>query len=531
MKFLRINYQDKLALIYFFFLAMIISYISYEVYESFIKNNIPVFDGVMNEKNQINSYLRFKDDFSLKNRYSQVIYEFLGNQLSAGFGCILALIYPKSLSNDIDILLRTFISIYIFCFSVFKLLQKNGFNTNAIFLMISSIFIIPLFYDYRTGITTYVPEISSGLFLFAGFIQLIFFKENNQFKNYIFGLILFALALFSRFNFFVYEIILLLPFTIIIIKKHISTNKLKLFAYSLFSISFFSFYFIYVAQHLAFFQSYYLKPVIYENTSALLSIQHFFSFSKVQLSYLILIFVLLILIFAKFKVDFNYKSTSMLFIYQFSFFSIFFLLYMKASQPHIFALFTLSIVFLVLGVITPKYKEILQNKIFVTIGYSIIFLLLVLNLQNKDKSYKEYKLPNYVSKYVSNKVEKNKDYKILNCFEEQLEVPLFVNVFHKTQVPMNTNLKFYFHDWNYFDIDNKLNFKSISKLYISQITENINLVVIDKKLNKKIKPYKNACYLNRKILSFLSNSNKFRLIKTIRDSYFGEILFFEKISI
>ena len=77
------------------FIAIITTAKSYMAYTIFDESNIPVYDGVMNEKNQITSYIRFKNNFKLLERLNQVVYEFKGNPLSAGFSCMIALINPE----------------------------------------------------------------------------------------------------------------------------------------------------------------------------------------------------------------------------------------------------------------------------------------------------------------------------------------------------------------------------------------------------------------------------------------------------
>ena len=100
--------MNKKVTFFIVFLSIITTYKSYIAYSVFSENNAPVYDGVMNESSQIKSYMRFKDNFSLVERYNQMIYEFEGNALSAGFSCFIALLNPNWFVNDGDIILRSF---------------------------------------------------------------------------------------------------------------------------------------------------------------------------------------------------------------------------------------------------------------------------------------------------------------------------------------------------------------------------------------------------------------------------------------
>ena len=91
-------FRNKIVYLGILFISVFCFIQSKAIYDLFTKDYLPVFDGVMYEKNQILRYLSFKGNFSFLERINQVIYEFIGNPVSGGFNSILILLNPNFLS-------------------------------------------------------------------------------------------------------------------------------------------------------------------------------------------------------------------------------------------------------------------------------------------------------------------------------------------------------------------------------------------------------------------------------------------------
>ena len=128
--------MKKTHIFYLILFSLFTTYKTYLAYEIFDKNNVPVYDGVMNEDKQIRSYMRYKDNFSVMERVNQVYYEFVENPLSAGFSNTIALINLELFINDQDIIIRSFLAVFIFSLVLFRFLKHRTSPINAFFLML-----------------------------------------------------------------------------------------------------------------------------------------------------------------------------------------------------------------------------------------------------------------------------------------------------------------------------------------------------------------------------------------------------------
>ena len=82
-------------IIVYLVLSVIIFFTVYKAslaYNVFIENNIPVYDGVTYEKKQIEQFIRFKDNFSLWKRLTEINYQLPLNTVDGGFVSFLILI-------------------------------------------------------------------------------------------------------------------------------------------------------------------------------------------------------------------------------------------------------------------------------------------------------------------------------------------------------------------------------------------------------------------------------------------------------
>ena len=194
----------------------------YFIYDYFNENYLPVYDGVMYEKNQILRYFNFENNFSILQRYSQMIYEFKGNHVSSIFNIIIILFAPKLLISDWDIFIRGIASLFILYHSIYSFLGKDKKLTLLIYSLLIS---IPTIYNFRFGIFTYIPDIISGILLLSSYFYLITFLNTNKYNHIYFATILIGLAIGFRFNFFVYSTLVFIPIYSLIIIKFLKENK------------------------------------------------------------------------------------------------------------------------------------------------------------------------------------------------------------------------------------------------------------------------------------------------------------------
>ena len=94
---------------------------------------------------------------------------------------------------------------------------------------------------------------------------------------------------------------------------------------------------------------------------------------------------------------------------------------------------------------------------------------------------------------------------------------------------MEQKLKFYFHDWNFSDIDTNLSINNLTKYYSENIINTIDFVVINKNLNSDFKNFRTASLINRNINNLLQQKNKFQKIKVINKNSFNELIIFKVI--
>ena len=501
-------------------------------YLQFHSANMPLFDGVMNEKKQILSYLRFHNNFSLMERINQVIYEFQGNPLSAGFGCLIAIINPSWFVNDWDIYVRAFVSVFAFCVSLYVFLKLRNFNLKDIILILLLFFSLPFFYHYQVGLVTYTPEISSVLFLLSGYLCILIFLANSKNAFFYLGFSLMLCSVIFRFNFFVYVVILVCPFLLKLNKKikgKSKVEKIKLYSFFVLCLSSLIFY---VISYLDFFLGYYLKPADYAKVEILTSFQFFYVFLKTGVGLLGLLSMLLILCITNYQIN-GAKIKLFQLIYPFLFAFFFFFIKMKAIQPHIFVL--VIVLALPLFIINSNFIKQFVNRISKNY-YRVVAILLIFILnfnfyalsKQSGISIPRHKASRQVSEYIIQLQRSKKTINFFCAYDEMLEVPICVYIYKKNHTYLETNLFFYYHDWNFYDIDKKLDFDNITKYYLENIDKNIDLIVINKNLHPAIKVFKNAVIINRAILDYLTKSNKFYVDKVEKNNFFGDLIYFRR---
>lgn len=514
-----------------FIISSLVTCKAYYAYFVFHQHNLPVYDGIMYERNQILSFFRFQNHFSFIDQIYQAIIEFNGP--NGGFGALIALINPKWFINDWDIIIRSFVAVFIFCAIIFKLLEKRVTEINR-YILLFAIFQLPMFYHFRIGLTTYVPDITSGLFLISGYLAIYIFYKFQQIRYLILGLVLVIVSFLFRLNFFVYATALIFPLIIVLYfnQKNIFTQKLKWTSFIIVSISIL-FSVLYVSKHFDFFISYYTKPVAFQKTGFVLSLKSVFDnyLNEVGISGSILLIGLSLLVNRNKTITSNIDKAVLM--YPFAFFSLFLIFYLHAvNQPHVFsAFFVCSLPLFFIG------NGVLKSKVSTPIIYVILIISFVFLIANYFKDIKtnslsdtNFSVSQGIIEHIISKKELNKNFKYVCFYDEMIDVPMDVSILNKTGIWLNSQTKFYFHDWNYYDLDPHLNSEKISRMYIDKLkTEKFDLIAINTTINPKMKNYPTAIQINRNIYSYLQNSKSYhKLTNCFESPKEGKVILFEK---
>ena len=524
----NLTFKHKYNYVIFFLLASVITCVSFFYYERFKEIHLPVFDAVMNEKNQFLSYLRFKNDYTLMNRINQLIYEFLGNPLSAGFGCLIAFFAPKWFANDTDIFIRSLFSIFIFITVLYKYLVLYKLKMIDFILIVLLIFSVQFIHNPENGINTYIPEISAGLFLMSGFISLMIFSKIKNIKWLFVGVFLMLISIIFRFNFFVYVAFFFLPFTRLIISCLLSKTKKTRLKIAIFFLFIFLLVFFYINQHFSFFLGYYAKPVAYQSYTITECFLFFFQFCKYNIGLYGFFAYLSIFLIYQNAIKSEHVKLNLIVVYPILFIILFLFLKMKATQPHIYSLIIImAIVFLFINL------KIVTLNIKITRVISVIVLVMsIFSFDNLNEKIQiitpKEKADLEIAKFLQTQIS-DKPIQFVCFHREQLEIPLQVYFFRKTKIMMDQKLKFFFHDWNFYDIDSNLSINRLTKYYSDNIKKTIDFVVINKKLNSDFNNFRTASLINRSIYSLLLQKNKFQQIKVINKNSFNELIIFKVI--
>jgi hypothetical protein len=529
--------MKKIYLLYFILFSALTTYKSYQAYEAFDHNNVPVFDGVMNENRQIKSYLRFNNNFSLMERVNQAIYEFEGNHASPGFSSFIALVNPQWFINDNDIILRSFLAVLIFSWILFVFLSQRTSSINAA-IIITLLFQLPLFYHYRYGLTTYIPEIPSALFLLSGYLMILLFFRSEKLFHFIIGIILIIVSIMFRFNFFVYAAFFFLPLTYQSIKILLKKSRIQITLTSMFLLGCLSFMIFYISSHFTFFMNYYNQKIPYAELSLHESFRTLFIDFGNEIGWIGLLALIGILFLANQQItttDDRNKKEELYILYPFAFFFLFIILFAKSvNNPHIVAAMVvfLSAVFMVRFSFVKKLVNSLKG-IYVRIG--VVSLILLLNI-NYTYGYKKFSvtLPEQLAHkkvvdYIIGKKTLSPNYKYICLYDENVEIQIDVAVFRKTGICLNSSDHFYFHDLYLAQISPKLIVSECIDYYQNKIdSSQFDLVIINEKENIPIQGYKIAPTVNRELLLYMKNTTNYKFVKKEISQYHGNVLFFER---
>lgn len=531
--------MKKAILLFIVLLSVLTTYKSYVAYTAFSNNNAPVYDGVMYESRQIKTYMRFNNNFSLLERYNQILYEFEGNEVSAGFGCLIALINPNWFINDGDIIVRSFLSVLLFCFVFFHYLKRRTSIFNACLILVL-IFQLPLFYHYRYGLTTYVPEIPSALLLLAGFIQFLNFFKTEKLLHCITALILVVIPIMFRFNFFVYAFCFMIPLlykSFMIIKRKSKKEIVLMLGFVLLLLLFLTFY---IFSHLSFFLNYYGgaigSSIAYAKVDLSSSFEYLFIHLKEELGLLgfVTLFYLLLMLNEN-RLNENKMTEALYLVYPFLFFFSFIILYLCSTNvPHIIAamvVFSLTVFFVPFNFIQNLVVKIKPN----IIKYGAVLLIVVLNigyvssLNSFSTTSEEHLTHRKVIDFVSKQKELNSNFKYIGFYDEMIENQVDVSVFNKTGIWLNSTTNFFMHDLYLASMSSTLNPVECANFYIDKIeTEKFNVIFINKDKNVPMASFKVACKVDKLIYNSLLENDNYQMVETIKSRYHGDVLVFQR---
>ncbi len=521
----------KKQLLFYSIIILIVLVKMYVVADFLDNNSLPVYDGVMNEKLQIDRYLNFNNDFSFKQRIIQAYYEFKGNPVTSVFNVLVIIINPQMLVNDLDVYLRALFVLLVLLFTLNKFLTSRiNFKIAIVFI----VFLFPLFNNFRFGLMTYVPDLSSGVLLMCAYLNLMIFLKVQKINYFLIGFSLIFLAVGFRFNFFVYSSIIFLPLIIPITKVILNKEIKKILFYLVFILLFLFVCIFYVKTHFDFFYSYYKRPAVYAETNLMMSLKDIFYyfFRELKISFLwILVSILILNNRSKSEVKSN-LTQNLLLIYPFLSVFLFLTFYMNAyNQPHVFSF----LFFLLIPVAFVRTRYL--NNLIQMISPRLIYVIVVLTVffsttsffNNLKFDYKKelcpdgLKLAHTIDLHLKNSP--SKKYFIL--FDTALEIPLDVYFFRKTHIWNDNQLRFYFTDWHLYTYSKTLNVDEITSYYINQLNAikptlifvNSNSLNLDPsraiamKVNKLVGEYVKNSVMYVKVDSFYYNK---RLINTYK---------------
>ena len=532
----KIQKKTIFHLIFLLCLSIFVTLKGQWVYNSFTENNIPVYDGVMYQYQQIKRYELFNGDFSLINRYSQAVFEFKGNYVSAAYNSFITFFFPSLLKNDLDIFIRSIFSVFIFSCSIY-VYMKNKMDINKLLFLIAVIFQFPIFYHYRVGLVSYIPELTCALILLSGYIFLLHFFTNFKFKFFLVGLILMLLPIGIRFNFFAYSFLFFTPIFVLYIKNwKLFDLKLKkrtlLFSFGMLIMTG-----TYVIYFLEPFFEYYTKTA-YSYSTLKLALSDFGMFTFDYFSWEGFTIILLIILnnhYGSNELKKEKMINNLLLTFPFIVFFGFIILYLKSSNvPHIISamsVFLLPVIFIrLLPTISAS-----RQKIFNTSSTLLLITLVAsLNISFVNNKYANSKLSLYTVQhslihFLSNQIETNHSSPTYLCFFEGMaEIPINVGIYKKTGV-MLTNGEFFFnHDIFYKNGLKCQNADECFDYYLQHIGD-IDYIIINSD-QPKINLFPIAKKLNIKMQKYLASSKEYKAIKTIKSSFYGEIIIYKKLN-
>ena len=500
-------------------------------FQTYQKYNMPVFDGVMYEKKNIERFDKFEGDFSLINRYSQSYFEFFGNPVSGLFSTVISAAFPKMLANNIPILIRSFLALLAFGLLLFEVMpfEQNWRKLLVIVLAYGSFF----FFDFRVGLGSYIPEIPCVLMLCSAYLSLWLYMKRKQFKYLAGALGLITIVVGSRYNFAVYSALLLLPIVVLSLITFFRTEQRFKMMKLLIALIWLILMGAYLYVHLDFFFDYYFKPVQYEKTSfymrLLFLLKNFYAgFGWPGILSLVVIF------FIGASGTDDRKATSwqktLLAWFPFVFFFVFTVAQKRGYNiPHIN---TLNFVSLLLGLSLPvgQFRFLKSKKVAYLI---IVFGIIAFSAQHyyyhkKLAGYRQVEeinvVPRGIVENLAKKIRSGEKVNYMTAFESILEVPVDVALFRETDVFLGTTNQFFLNDWNLWDIDTGLDVDKIALFYKNVIqSDKIHPFYIGEQLPVPYRGFATAVQVHEKLYHYILNHPNYRVSDTLKSKYHGII--------
>jgi hypothetical protein len=522
-----INTVFKKQSMHFFvliFISIAVVSVASFFYNKYFDSSLPIYDGVMYEKQQVLRFLAFKGNYSFIERYNQFVYELVGNPVGGGFTALTCLINPKWLDSGFNISVRSFIVLLFFLFGLYKFLwvYLKSFGAWLMLIVVSQ---FPLFYHYRFGLASYVPDLPAGLSLCAAFLfaWLVSYRKVHFFYLYPVP-VLISIAVFSRYNFLVYSFLLFIPMIIPLLRCFATLDRnWKFWMFVGYVLGFFLLWISYGLLHFDFFISYYAKPAEYQHVDYQTSFVSLSDYFKNELGLYFITWILVIGLGSKAlnnPVDISKSKEKSLFWLNYPFVILFvflFLILKATNQPHVFAaFFVFFIPFLLTVLLKLNFNFKIPNSIYLLpLAVSILIYWNIANqmhqIRNKEITVNSnFTLANYLMEHI------RPGEKYFLMHDAMLEIPIDVYIYRNKGYWLDNNLMFYFTDWNFYDVSEKLSVKEITDYYKERILkEEVKFITIPKK------PLKNEIANNVLIIlkSWIVQNNFKKLKKNIKRDF------------
>ena len=495
----------------------------------FEQMNVPVYDGVLYEFQQLKRFQKFEGDYGLKNRISQTIFEYQGNPVGGLYTSLITFFAPSFLQNNSDILLRSFFGFFFFGLSFFLVFRKkySDFWSFCLLLLFSQ---LPILYNYRIGLGSYTPELIGAVYLLAGYLFLYLFVKEKKNIYFLIGFLCFLFPLAFRFNFFAYAFLLSLPIVILFIKEYKHFSKKSLWNLLFLGLAILSVFLINFFYHFKAFYSYY-TTVCYAigNLEASLSffgknIQEFYSYSYLFVFIIALVGNQLFRNREEIKWIPNYL-VSLVFLYPFIVYSIFVLFVMNSTNtPHIMSI-SLFFGFLFIPIFKiPSSLYVNKSKSSsVFFGCLVVFGILTLfsfthYFTPHKKNEKYYEVQRFTIEYIK----KNKVKSMFNCYDAMLDIPINTALYNEKKIMIQNTGSFVTNDI-YLRFSCK-SFDACLAQYVDQVKKADLIVINERESDPYILPM--AKSIRVKLRKQLATNNTHKLVLKKLFPFYGNILFY-----
>jgi hypothetical protein len=461
----------------------------------------------------------------LINRFNQGYYEYIGNYVTGFYNAVICVLSPTLLKNDWDIYTRTFLTLTVFSLSLYTYF-KSYVPKNKLIVSIFIIIQFPIFYHYRVGLGTYLPETPAGIIIISGYLIFLKFLENESRRLFLVSVVLLLIPTLIRFNFIVYTFILIIPISILFILKFKNLKHKKTYILSItFILTSIIYHFIFCYDK---FILYYTKIAYFYGN--IIESSHYLKQDLNNIlgveSFVELIIISILIGLYKIKQLSIYNL--LLLMYPFIFYFYFIVIYLKSTNvPHIISVL---IIFLILFLFPfcLIFTKKTQNENSSKNKYLTIFLWLIIVFQNINYIDKYMKIKTLNENKITSKVadilieaSKEKKIKYMTFYDAMQETRINTEVFKKTNKFSQNKIQFYTHDIFFKNLINCKNSYDCFNIYKNDIIkEKYDFIFINKHDNKIF--HKNSLLINRKVRKFLKLNSEYSLITTIKDDYIGE---------